>query len=78
MSVDAQRLQEFVSRLYFGMTIPAILVAAIVIIYCYIGPAAFSSVIVIVLSIPATGIGVVCGGGGGGGRRGWLGSVVCE
>ena len=52
MSVDAQRIQEFINRVFFGVTIPAILLGVIVIMYFYVYDAAFAGVVVLLVIVP--------------------------
>ncbi|XP_076446135.1 multidrug resistance-associated protein 1-like isoform X2 [Babylonia areolata] len=60
MSVDAQRLQEFMSRLFFGVSVPVVLVAVLVIIYYYVDNAVLAGVIVLAALVSSTGIAGAC------------------
>ena len=52
MSVDAQRIHEFMIRVFFGMTAPLQILAALVLIYLYVGISVFTGFVVLLLLIP--------------------------
>ncbi|PVD37119.1 hypothetical protein C0Q70_04114 [Pomacea canaliculata] len=56
MAVDAQRLQEFISRLFFGMTIPFLLVAVVALMYIRVGVSAFAGIVLLLLLVPLNGL----------------------
>ncbi|KAL8569303.1 hypothetical protein ACOMHN_024251 [Nucella lapillus] len=56
MSVDAQRIQEFLSRMFFGVSVPLVLVAVLAIICSYVDSAALAGVLVLAVLVPSTGI----------------------
>ena len=54
MSVDAERLQEFVIRMFFGVTVPVVLIVDIFVLYFYMAEAAFAASLVFVFLTPVT------------------------
>ena len=52
MSVDAQRIHEFTIRVFFGMTAPLQILAALVLIYLYVGVSVFTGFVFLLLLIP--------------------------
>ena len=52
MSVDAQRIHEFTIRVFFGMTAPLQILAALVLIYLYVGVSVFTGFVLLLLLIP--------------------------
>ena len=52
MSVDAQRIHEFTIRVFFGMTAPLQILAALVLIYLYVGVSVFTGFVDLLLLIP--------------------------
>lgn len=54
MSVDAERLQEFIIRMFFGVTVPVVLTVDIFVVYFYMAEAAFAASLVLVFLTPVT------------------------
>ena len=52
MSVDVQRIQDFMTRVFFGLTTPVQILAALLLIYFYVGSAVFTGFVILVLLIP--------------------------
>ncbi|KAK7092224.1 multidrug resistance-associated protein 1-like [Littorina saxatilis] len=51
-SVDAQRIQEFMMRVFFGLTTPFQILMALVLIYVYVGYSVFTGFVILVLLMP--------------------------
>ena len=52
MSVDAQRIHEFMKKVFFSVTTPLQILAALVLIYLYVGVSVFTGFVLLVLLIP--------------------------
>ena len=55
MSVDTQRVQEFMIRVFFTLTVPLQIVMSLIIIYFYVGASVFTGFVLLVLLIPFNG-----------------------
>ena len=53
MSVDAQRIHEFMTRVFLSVTAPLQILAALVLIYLYVGVSVFTGFVVVLLLIPS-------------------------
>ena len=52
MSVDAQRIREFTTRVFLSVTAPLQILAALVFIYLYVGVSVFTGFVFLLLLIP--------------------------
>lgn len=52
MSVDTQRVQEFLTRAFYGLTTPLQILLALVLIYLQVGVSMFTGFAILVLLIP--------------------------
>jgi len=52
MSVDAQRIHEFMKKVFFSVTTPLQILAALVLIYLYVGVSVFTGFVLLLLLIP--------------------------
>ncbi|KAK7480989.1 hypothetical protein BaRGS_00027804 [Batillaria attramentaria] len=55
MSVDTQRMQEFMTRVFFGITTPLQIIIALVLIYVTVGASVFTGFVILVLLVPFNG-----------------------
>ena len=55
MSVDAQRIQEFMMRVFYGLTTPLQVLMALILIYLYVGVSVFTGFVILILLIPFNG-----------------------